>query len=355
MHPQRESLPAVTAAGVVAIIFAVIGILGCGLLEIAILALPQIGATTSRPTIPPETRGVVAAMYFVFFAIAVGQLVVAINVLRRRNWARITIIVWAALMAVLCALSAVAVFFVFSMVPQTVPGGTEAGPFLLFMKVFMLLVYGVPFVVGVWWLILFTRPRVVAAFTNPQSSTFAPMPMDASGFPVPTLPARPLSARKPSCPLPIAIIAGFDLSGAVFMLIAIFLPLPFQAPFFLFGAQIPNVPYKLFLGALGLSYAVFIVGIFKLKRWGLDSLLIVKSVFLLSGVVTLLNPRFMQVMSEVMEKATSSNPALSGHAPVFSHSFLEAMLGFSYAFGVALIAVMLIYRGRFLQAAEAAH
>lgn len=358
MLPQRESLPAVTVAGVIAVLLASLGILGCGLVMISMLLLPQLPSSPNAQPMPEGFRWIAIAMYGFFLAICVGELVIAINVLRRRNWARIAMLVWGASMAVLCVFGGIAVIFVFSALPQTLPDAKNNEAILFFIKAFVLILYGVPSAIGVWWLILFTRPRVVAAFQNESALASTPLVADSSGFPLAASSGTAVSAppRKPSVPLPIAIIAGFDLSGAVWMLLMIFLPLPFLPRFFLFGVEIPGVPYKLFLAVLSVGYVVFILGIFKLKRWGLDSLLLVKSLFLISGLVTLLNPRFMESMYEVMAKAIPANPAFPNGNPFGSHAFLQGILIFSFVFGLALVGVMLFYRARFLKAAEeAAH
>src|SRR5690242_17640221 len=126
MLPQRESLPAVTAAGVVAVIFSSFGILGCGLVMLSLLMIPHLPANPSAPAMPDATRAMVAGIYGFFLAICIGELIVAINVLRRRNWARIVILVWAGIMAFLSALTCIATLFVLNFLPQT--GSSQKDP-----------------------------------------------------------------------------------------------------------------------------------------------------------------------------------------------------------------------------------
>src|SRR5215475_12622940 len=143
MLPRRESLPAVTAAGIVAILFASLGVLFSVLFEISLFLLPNMGSRPGRAPMPPETRSLAAIVWFFFLAIAIGELVVAVNVLRRRNWARIAILIWGGLMAVFCAISCVAVFFVLSFMPQSMTDVKEAGSFVIFMKLFLFLFYAI--------------------------------------------------------------------------------------------------------------------------------------------------------------------------------------------------------------------
>jgi len=363
MPPKRESLPAVTAAGVVAILFACFGMLSTLLMVLLLLVAPAVQAARSQTNALPALRGILIAIYIFLFVLAIGQLIVGINVLRRRNWARITILIWGALMAGLCAITLVVMIFVLNSQTFGAVQTKDIGPVLVIARIFAAFFYGIPLTIGVWWLILFTRPRVVAAFQNvTPTHVEAPHTLDPSGFPAaafqPTNPAASVARapRKSSIPIPIAVIAAFDASGAFSMILALFIPLPFRAPFFLFGMRLDGFPYKLLLALIGVSYIIFIVGIFKLKRWGLDSLLIVKSLFLASGIVSLFNPHFMEAIDEMIAKIIPKSPAFPAGAFPLSHSFLEAMLGFSYALAVGLIILALIYRGRFLKAAaEAGH
>jgi len=355
MLPQRESLPAVTAAGVVAVIFSSFGILGCGLVMLSLLMISHLPDNPSAPAMPGATRAMVAIIYGFFLAVCIGELIVAINVFRRRNWARIVMLVWAGLMVAMSAFGMLAIWLVTNIATQSNPQVPNPGAFLTFLRFFLALFYGIPLAVGVWWLILFTRPRVVAAFQTPDAFGQIP-PMDASGFPVPVVAVSPAAPKKPSVPLPIAIIAAFDVSGAVWMILMFFIPLPFLPPFFLFGIEIPHFPYKAFLAGVGIAYLVFVVGIFRLRRWGLDSLLFVKSILFLSAIVTLFNPKFMATMNDMMVQLAAKNPALPAGHPILPYRFMEALLVFGYAVGIALLIVMAIYRGRFLKAAaEAGH
>src|SRR5258706_14573545 len=97
MLPQRESLPAVTAAGVVAVIFASFGILGCGLVMLFLLALPHLPAGPKAPALPEATRALVAGAYGFFLATCIGELVVAVNLRSLPYCARIRLLGWARL------------------------------------------------------------------------------------------------------------------------------------------------------------------------------------------------------------------------------------------------------------------
>ena len=88
-----------------------------------------------------------------------------------------------------------------------------------------------------------------------------------------------------------------------------------------------------------------------MKRWALDSLLIVKALFLLNGIVTLFNPKFMAAMNDMMVQIAAKNPGLRAGQPILPPRLMEAILAFSYVFAIGLLVVMAIYRSRFLKAA----
>jgi len=357
MAPRRESLPGVTAAGAIAIAFASFEIFGCFMMILVMYIGPALTAGQPEANLPPPVRSIMIVVYLFFLALAVGQFIVGINVLRRRNWARITIILWGALMAILCAVILVVTLFVFNLpVPENAQT-RNVGPILVLVKTFTAVFYGIPIGVGVWWMILFTRPRVVAAFQNSATAHAEPLALDASGFPASASAPSPLArvpasaARKHSIPIPIAVVAAFDAYGAFSMILALFLPLPLQAPLFLFGMRLEGFPQKLFLATAGVLYTIFIVGIFKLKRWGLDSLLILKSLILAGGIVSLFSPHFMEAMDEMVTRFMPKNATFPAGTFPFGHSFMEALFAFSYIFGIGLMILALIYRGRFLKAA----
>jgi hypothetical protein len=354
MLPQRESLPAVTAAGIVAILFSSLGILFGVLMQAFLLALPNLESGSKRTAMPPETRAAASVVWFFILIVAIGGLVVAINVLRRRNWARIMILVWGGTMAVLSAISCIAVFFILSVMPQSVPDVKDAASFLIFMKFFLVIFYAIPCAVGVWWLILFTRPRVVAAFKTRGTTLPAPMPFDASGFPQPQPPPALALSSKPSCPVPLLIVAGLLLSSAVSTPLIMFLPTTPSVPFFFFGITLYGSTGKIVLAALSLLYGIAGIGLIKLKPAALNFILIFQVIFLINGIASLASPNYLNEMHEAVLKSVASNPALPPDFPFFTGSFFKGMLIFGLFFSLAMVGVLVAFRERFLKAAAEA-
>jgi len=354
MLPRRESLPAVTAAAGVAIIFGVFGVLGGLLIEVSMLLLPDMQTSAGRPAIPSGTRTMAGFVWLFLIAVAAFGIFVAVGIVRRRNWARISILVWGGLMAVVSAITIPVLFFVFSAMPAMLPKDAAAAPVISVMKWISVLFYGIPLGVGIWWLVLFTRPRVAAAFTAPVVLATYPTTMDVSGFPLPQPSTTTSLSLKPACPLPLMILAGFLIFSAFFMVLLVLVPLTGSMPFFFFGHFYTGLTAKVILGLMGLVFGVAGVGMFKLKPWALHTILVLQCVFLVNGIMSVLNPHFLAVMQEAMQRADAENPAFIGGNPFLTGSFFQAIMIFSLCFSTALIALLLFYRSRFLEAGAAA-
>jgi hypothetical protein len=149
------------------------------------------------------------------------------------------------------------------------------------------------------------------------------------------------------------ILAGFLIFSAFFMVLLVLAPAAGAMPFFFFGHFYSGLTAKVLLGLLGFIFGGAGVGIFKLKAWAPDTILVLQCVFLINGIMSLRNPRFLVVMQEAMERADAQNPAFAGGNPFLTGSFLQAIMIFSVSFSAALIALLLFYRARFLEAASA--
>jgi hypothetical protein len=219
------------------------------------------------------------------------------------------------------------------------------------------LFYAIPLGVGIWWLILFTGKTVVEEF-NPLAARLHPgKTLDASGFPQEPPAAPSYVPGGPACPLPVIIIAGLDIFGGVSMLTMILIPhsLISSLPVFLFGHAFFGWFPLAILSLLGVVYIVCGVGIIRLKPWALDPLIWFKALFTLSGIATLLNPQFIPTMMAAMTKMMGSYPGVPATQFPFSDTFFKFMMGFSYLFGGVLLAILIFYRKRYLEAARAKH
>jgi hypothetical protein len=230
------------------------------------------------------------------------------------------------------------------------------------MKWVLALFYAIPLGVGIWWLILFTRKAVVEEF-NPLSARLHPgKTLDASGFPQEPPAVPSYVPGGPACPLPLIIIAGLDIFSGASTLTVLIIPYSLLStiPVFLFGHVVQGGISMLFYLLIGIVYLVCGIGIIRLKPWALDPLIWCKALFTLSGIVTILNPHFMPMMREAIAKMI---PKFTGELPAnaqipanlfpFSDTYFKAMMGFGFLIAGALLAILIFYRKRFLEAAHA--
>jgi len=356
MQPNPKTHPAVTAAGVVAILFGAFGVLMAIFVEVSMLVVSRIATENEGVPFPQTVRAMTSMVWLFQLGLAVFCIFVGANILRRRNWARISILIWGGLMAFFSAFTILVTLLIMGQLPSVLPHAAEAAPVLAVMKWVMALFYAIPLGVGIWWLILFTRKEVVEEF-NPLAARLHPgKTLDASGFPQEP-PAPPSYVPGgPACPLPLLIIAGLDIFSGVSLLTYLFIPHSLIAamPLFLFGhAFYGRMPIMLFAVLLGVVYTVCGVGIIKLKPWALDPLIWCKALFFLSGVVTLLNPQFIPALREGINKMIPTIPEIAVNLFPFSDTFFKAGMVFGFVFGTAMLAVLILYRRRFLEAARA--
>jgi len=354
MQPIQTSRPAVTAAGVVAILFGAFGALGAIFVELSLRFVPRIPHPSNGVPFPQAARAM-AIVWLFLLALAIFGIFVGANIFRRRNWARISILIWGGLMTFFSAITIVVTLLVLTYMPPTMPNAGEVAPVLAVMKWVLALFYAIPLGVGIWWLILFTRKAVVDDF-NPLLARLHPgKTLDASGFPQEPPPPPSYVPGGPTCPLPLLIIAGLDIFSGVSMLTFLIVPYSIISamPVFLFGHAFHGGLALAFLVLLGIVYAVCGVGIIKLKPWALDPLIWCKALLFLSGVVTFLNPQFMPMMKEAIAKMLPANPALPANFFPFSDTYFKSMMVFGFVFAAAMLAVLLVYRKRYLEAARA--
>jgi hypothetical protein len=185
----------VTASAIVAILGSIFALL------FALLALASLfveSAQTQPPTKPQMV--VVGALLFAAFA-GIG-IWTSVGLLRLRSWARTSILIFAGFLVAMCIFSLV--------VTMAVPIPPEMARAEQTFRGTMAVAFGIPLVIGIWWLFQFNRQSTKAAFAS------APM-------------ADAVSRR----PLSITVIAFASIFGGVTCLMAILV----RAPAFLFGAN----------------------------------------------------------------------------------------------------------------------
>jgi hypothetical protein len=318
----------VIAAAVVAIAGSVLVLLGGGVGLISLLVAPM---DSTSATQPPFLHAIVDGTIAFILALGTFGVFCGVGLLRLKNWARIATLVWAGIAAVFSAL----ILAVFSFVP--IPTPPNADPNLSgLVRASILIFYGFPLAIGVWWLILFNRQSVANQFIRPTGGA-----LDTSGFPA------EISAPKPALPLPVAVLGVFLALSSLSILFPLFVPLPV----ILFGHAIRGgLGVAIWIGSCFLCGAAGI-GLLRLKPWSYHLAIALQVFWFLSGVVTLTGGNYPALMHEVM---SSVRDKLGGQYPEYP---AEQMQAFAYAGLVTpllLLGFLIYYRSRFLEASAAA-
>jgi hypothetical protein len=208
----------ITASAVISILGSACAVAFGGLMFVTTVlsSLPSIPPTEAgQPPLVSSPRLMLGVMSGFYFAFAVWGIVSAIGLLRLRNWARISFVVFAVLLTLFSFGGAFASVMGLLVGPAVAP--TENAPTVVINAVFIvLLAFSISFAtLAIWWLIYFNRAAVKVQFTN--------------GAQVPAGPSIPMSVRVISWILIVSgaalpfqfffsypfVIAGFVVRGAV--------------------------------------------------------------------------------------------------------------------------------------------
>ncbi len=327
MTTLRKRTASVTAAGVVAIVGSVLVLLCTSFVFVVVLVLPTSQAASPMPS---SARTMAVGTVAFFFGLAIFGVFTGIGVLRLKNWARISALVWSGITAAICA--PILAFLVLIPFP-TLPNAPSPADVAVFVRVAAGLLYALPLVIAIWWLILFNRKAIAAQFAAPAPDS----PLDASRFP-----GQTTSPPKPPLPLPITVLAVFLLmsSFSLFLLFFVHAPMVWFAHAFRGPAGT-----TVWITTCLLSTAAGI-GLLCRKVWSYSLALGLQLLGFLSGIVTLASPKYPDLMREAIASMAFST------APYPEYS-IEQLRRFSYAsliFPVLIGILLLCYRSRFLEA-----
>jgi len=221
---EKNRSVGVTAIAILALVGSALLMGMAALVAFAMFALPT--SVPNDPNIPPiffkTIRFVVPLVYGLP---AVWGIVTSIGLIRLRNWARISTIVFSVLLMVFGGFGML-MSVTFSLMP---PPASGVDPKMLFYMGVGTAVFSLGQIgIGIWWLIFFTRKQVKAQFVptittyvvqmqHPGMSYPASMPPPMAANPAPNPSGRPLS---------ITIIAWFLLAGCAFVPINLLLHSP---------------------------------------------------------------------------------------------------------------------------------
>ena len=236
--PEKNRSAAVTVIAILQLIGSALVLAMSGLLAVAMIAAPP---TPNDAQLPPMFFKMIRIIAPLIYALpAVWGIITAVGLLQVKNWARISTIVFSALLLFFGAFG-ILTSMVFFLKP---PPGKGLDPAMFaWVGVFMAVCALAQIGIGIWWMVFFNRARVKAQF-QPQPlplphpgqgfAPYADMPSSATppppGFPSATdlapSPASPLAQNRPARPLSISIIAWFLLVCCIFFPVSLFLHPP---------------------------------------------------------------------------------------------------------------------------------
>jgi hypothetical protein len=295
------------SAGVTAC--AVIVILGSAIL--LLIALLGLLGMAVRP-VPDGQAHFIKAFIWIAFALEFGGaglgIATGVGLLRLKEWARISLLVFSGLLLFMGNSGLLMIPFV--QIPQT-PDLPDS--FTFYMRLFMAVCFGLLATLGVWWIVCFNRKSVRAQFL---------------GTPVEGQPYSATSAR----PISITIIGWYMVVSAFCALSGLFI----HIPMYVLGFMMKGWAASLFLLGCGILQLVTGVGLLKLKPWSRSLAIGHFSFFTVNSALMVVLPgsqaRFEGVMRASQEAfGTTAQPATMPPIPLW----------FGFAFCLPLFAVVL--------------
>lgn len=330
MGESSKASPSIIAAAIVAILSGLLVLLGCSL---AFFGTFLNSAPANSPAAQPFVKNAMLTTMGFMMAVAILGIATGIGLILLRNWARISVLIWAGFCVFFGAIGILAAFFIPLFTSENVPNLPADS--LRAVRLILLCFYGLPLIVGTWWLVLFNRKSVKAQFAGITSS------------------AEPGIPQKPRCPLPIAVLAWFYISS---ILNLVFLPfLPFRVPILIFGRALTGAAGMTVMTVSCLLLAVCGVGLLKLKPWSYSLTIGLYLFWLASTVVSVLSPNYNRVMDSFLKEMQASLhlPETQFSPTNFTHHYGWAM-ALGLLFTGAILGLLVYYRPRFLKAASAA-
>jgi hypothetical protein len=223
--------------------------LGVGILTVVVMFLAP--APEQFAASPLTFKVIFLLISLVYILPAAWGVITAIGLWRLRNWARISIIAFSALLILMAGFSGLMMLAVpFPVGPGSPLTPSAVASIRVTLGAFWLVLLGI----GTWWLVFFTRPTVKGQFGRIST------PTSGSGFEL-SQGSVNIMASTSNRPLSISVIAWLLLAGSLFILMS----LAMRAPAILFWMMLTGwsaVAFYLIFAALQLSIGV---GLLRLK------------------------------------------------------------------------------------------
>jgi len=321
MNARPVPPASVTVASVLAIL-ASVGVMIVGFLfGLGAHATPAANNTG----LAPHTRMILKLISYSLLGLGFAGIFNGVGLLVLKNWARKTMVIVsgvAVIISVFCLYVSIGLL--------GIPPASEMKPataHVLWGSFFgtSILVFGA----GLWFLVVFTRPSTLASFVTP--------PVQSAGT------APPI----PACPLPLALLAGFYILGAIISILSVRIPDRIPDMLFahaLYGAT--RIQYALITTGVSIAAAI---GLFRLKPWGIHLAIGLELFSISNRAVNLLHPRAIESLRSALATMAEHGAKPPSRDPAIGFHYLE---GWGLCFAFLLLLLLLLSRSRFLRAAS---
>jgi hypothetical protein len=287
----------ITVSAVVVIIGSAFALL-CG----AMMLLGSVFAlNSSHAADAPVNLGYVLIIEAFFtFGFGAWGLASGIGLLKTKEWARISTLVYAAILVVLSVPTALAL----ALLPLNTPSVNDPNPpfnIMLMVRIGGTLVYALFAALGGFWLYFFNTQKVKSQFRGQQFSMAAGQ-AEGTGVPSEISGVR-FGPDQRARPLSITIIGWYlIISSAFAMLSVVFANILFsRLPLFFLGLFLFGPGAYLLLSVWMTVQVVAAVGLLKLKSWGLYATVALQCLALLNMVMIVAIPANRLRFQEIME------------------------------------------------------
>jgi membrane protease YdiL (CAAX protease family) len=208
----------VIAAAIVGVLLSAVSLLFVVLFLIGISA----GAANNVKGAGPAALAVAFVMMFVLFCAAIAGLVISVGLLFQKNWARLGALIWGGVGG---AFSVVGTLLAALSLLQPMPRTAD-----VIGRVLLLAIFAAGALIGIWWLVLFTRKSVIAQFVALEPVA---IPADVKTVIEAESLIAPQPTLSPHTPDPFTILRGRTIIGH--MLLSLLCTFVVMTAYMIFG------------------------------------------------------------------------------------------------------------------------
>lgn len=339
-----------TAAAVIMFCGSGLFLLMCGF---AILG----GMSGFAVSVPQQRQAELAGMVVVivmYGGLAAWGIATGVGILKLQAWARISAIVMSVLAIAGCVTAAVSLFAMQSLFQ----GDSQLPPnFARIMLTGMSVVFAIPTGIAIWWMILFTRKRVILEFATrgieaPEAGGAAAGGGEEQGSAhdggpnaFGSAPDRPQAmarairpAGQPPIPVSIRIVAVLYILGSAMLFLSVGYMRAMQMPALLMGKLVEGWAGWTFFIVLGAVQLAICIAVLKRRAWALDGLIAV----LAFGMANMLGFAYAPSRDKLLARTLANRPMPPGVEGQTMVHFTHVLISFSLIVG-GILALVLLY------------